>query len=174
MKIYMASSWKNASWVREIAEYLRKQNFEVDDFTDDSKRFVFSYIGAFDQEEQENMDARKFLKDPRAIRAFVEDKKWIDWADAVVLVLPAGRSAHLEGGYAKGQGKLLIIISPGKFPKGEFDVMYGLADLLTTQPPEIKKFLKARESCLSSLANFALGLTGKVGEIVNIKQGEGK
>lgn len=142
MKIYVASSWKNEKLVKSIAAYLRDQDFEVDDFTDNTRdRFVFHYSELGKLEE---LDAVTFLEDERSKRAFEEDKKWIDWSDAVVLILPAGRSAHLEAGYAKGKGKLLIILSVGAFPKGEFDVMYGFADLLTTKPPEVAKFLKER------------------------------
>ncbi|AEG60036.1 hypothetical protein [Desulforamulus ruminis] len=138
MKIYVVSSWKNVSMVRSLTDYLRRNGHEVDDFTDDSRgRYVFHWSEVGDIQE---LDAINFLKDRRAQRAFEEDKKWIDWADAVILVLPAGRSAHLEAGYAKGKGKLLVIL--GEFPKGEFDVMYGFADLLTRDHEEVKRFLK--------------------------------
>jgi hypothetical protein len=69
-----------------------------------------------------------FIKDARVQKAFHFDRKMIEWADTLVLVLPAGKSAHLEAGYAKGLGKKLYII--GDFPPGEFDVMYGFADAL--------------------------------------------
>ena len=42
------------------------------------------------------------------------------------MIMPCGRSSHLEGGYAVGKGKKLYIV--GDFPRGEFDVMYGLAN----------------------------------------------
>ena len=73
-------------------------------------------------------DGISIMRTKEVQRAFAEDKKWIDWADAVIMLLPCGKSAHLEAGYAKGHGKKLYII--GEFPKGEFDVMYGFADRL--------------------------------------------
>ncbi|MGB9903064.1 MAG: hypothetical protein ACPLQO_00160 [Desulfotomaculales bacterium] len=142
MKIYLASSWKNAEIVRAFALYLRKAGFEADDFTDPSNgRYVFhwSEVG-----ETDKLDAINFLQDERAQKAFQEDKKWLDWADAVVLILPAGKSAHLEAGYAKGQGKLLVIWQKS-FPRGEFDVMYGFADLITSDYRAVEAFLKAKE-----------------------------
>lgn len=126
MKIYIASSWKNAEQVRECQAYLEAVGHKADAFCNDTQgRYVFSYteIGNVDQ-----LNAVTFLADPRSRRAFQEDKKWLDWADAVVLLLPCGRSAHLEAGYAVGQGKPLII--HGGFEMGEFDVMYGFADAL--------------------------------------------
>ena len=139
MRIYIASSWKMVEWVYSWAEILRENGHEVDAFCDDSKgRYVFHFseIGPASQ-----LDAIAFLRDERSQRAFKEDKKWLDWAEACFLILPSGRSAHLEAGYAKGQGKLLIIWRQG-FPKGEFDVMYGLADLITSNYREVLNYLK--------------------------------
>ena len=82
-----------------------------------------------------------FLKDERSQKAFKEDKKWLDWCDVCILILPSGRSAHLEAGYAKGSGKTLIIFS-NHFPYGEFDVMYGFADLLCDNWLELLGYLK--------------------------------
>ncbi|KFN07251.1 MULTISPECIES: hypothetical protein [Paenibacillus] len=138
-KIYIASSWKNAEQVQTLAAQLREVGFQVDDFTDDSRgRFVFHYSEFAGLEE---LDAISFLQHDQARRAFNEDKKWLDWADAVVLLLPAGRSAHLEAGYAKGCGKRLVIYQPGRFPTGEFDVMYGFADLITASFADMVAFL---------------------------------
>lgn len=120
------------------AEALRSQGHEVDAFCDTSTdRYVFHFseIGP-----SETLDAIDFLRDERSQKAFREDKKWLDWADCCLLILPAGKSAHLEAGYIKGQGKLLIIWQLN-FPKGEFDVMYGFADLISTDPLEVGKFL---------------------------------
>ncbi|MCG8400870.1 MAG: hypothetical protein MJA84_04660 [Firmicutes bacterium] len=138
MKIYVASSWRNEQLVRAFAKFLRDAGLEVDDFTDNSRgRFVFHYseLGNIDE-----LDAINFLKDERSQRAFHEDKKWIDWADALVLILPAGKSAHLEAEYAKGRGKKLVIWQQA-FPKGEFDVMYGFADLITDDPGQVLAYL---------------------------------
>ncbi len=44
----------------------------------------------------------------------------------MVLLLPSGRSSHLEAGYGVGSGKELFIF--GDLPVGEFDAMYGFAE----------------------------------------------
>jgi hypothetical protein len=139
----MASSWKNASDVKCITDYLREHGQEVDCFADESTgRYVFhwSKIGNF-----ESLDAINFMKDERAQRAFQEDKRWIDWADGVLLYLPCGKSAHLEAGYAVGKGKFLCIYRP-VYPKGEFDVMYGFADVITDTFSDIMDFLKKKDA----------------------------
>lgn len=143
MKIYLASSWKNAESIRNLAQILEKQGFEVDAFcraTDD--RFSFHWSEFVDDEKDLlKYDATSFLSDPRVQKAFKEDKKWLDWADTVIMVKPCGNSAHLEAGYAKGQNKILIIFALNGFPKGEFDVMYRFADLLTDDLIEVNSFL---------------------------------
>lgn len=124
-KIYIASSWKNEKIVKVLAYNLRHEGFKVDCFADNSTgRYVFhwSEIGV-----PEEIDAKSFLKDERSQKAFEEDRKWLDWADIVIMILPCGRSSHLEAGYSVGSGKQLYIYAPNGFVKGEFDVMYGFA-----------------------------------------------
>jgi len=142
MRIYLASSWKMAEWVSTWKSTLEQAGHEVDAFCDDSSgRFVFHFSEIGDPAE---LDAINFLLDPRSQKAFQEDKKWLDWADVCLLILSAGKSAHLEAGYAKGQGKLLIIWQ-NEYPKGEFDVMYGFADLITESHTAVMEFLADKE-----------------------------
>lgn len=138
-KIYIASSWKNADFLFAIASELEQGGHQVDLFCDElSGRYVFDYR---ELKNYQNMHAITFLQQPKVRRAFKEDKKWIDWADCVVLVLPCGRSAHLEAGYAVGKGKKLYIFA-GDFPMGEFDVMYGFADGLYTGLADLLEAIK--------------------------------
>ncbi|MBW2673362.1 MAG: hypothetical protein JRD89_08125 [Deltaproteobacteria bacterium] len=125
MKIYIATSWKNEECALVMAQLLRQDGHEVDCFCDTSTgRYCFRWADHFNKIEDANVFS--FLALPEAKRAFEEDKKWIDWCDAVVMIYPCGNSAHLEGGYAKGLGKMFFII--GNFPPGYFENMYGFAD----------------------------------------------
>lgn len=133
-RVYIASSWRNHEEVRTIANLLRVWGHEVFDFTDPDRRpehfdkFSFNST-VFDASElgpREEVDWIEFLEAEQTKRAYNADKAGLDWADTVVLILPAGRSAHLEAGYAAGAGKRLVIF--GELPRGEFDVMYLLAD----------------------------------------------
>jgi len=143
MKVYLASSWKNRELVIDWKEFIsEKTKCQVDAFCDDSDgRFVFHFseIG-----NPNTLDAINFLEDERSQNAFLEDRKWLDWADVCLLILPAGKSAHLEAGYIKGQGKRLIIWQDS-FPKGEFDVMYGFADLITDSFDAVIEYLNELE-----------------------------
>jgi nucleoside 2-deoxyribosyltransferase len=53
------------------------------------------------------------------------DKHHLDTADAVVLVMPAGKSGHLEFGYCIGRGIPGFILIDGEPER--FDVMYRFA-----------------------------------------------
>ena len=154
MKLYIASSWRLEKGLLQLAKSLRSHHHEVDCFCDPSSgRYVFHWSEfsgpGVTKEEAERLrfkyDAKSFIDDHRVQRAFDEDKAWLDWAEGVVLVVPSGRSAHLEAGYAVGQGKPIWVW--GLFPKGEFDVMYRFADGLfrAEDLPEMLKAIAALE-----------------------------
>lgn len=66
------------------------------------------------------------LQGHAARNVFEFDKRNLERADTVVLVLPAGRSGHLELGWSLGRGKrgfILLDADPDRY-----DVMYGFAD----------------------------------------------
>lgn len=146
-RIYLAGSWKNAKQILYLRDILKIEGYAVDCFAStDTGRTSFNWaeltrgIGCTTQKQAEDrlkeMDAIDLLTYDRVIQAFSEDKKWLDWCNTVILVLPSGKSAHLEAGYAKGQGKDLIIF--GDFVKGDRDVMYGFADALFREPDLFK------------------------------------
>jgi len=125
VKIYIATSWKNEELAKTVAAVLRQDGHEVDCFCDPSNgRYCFRWTDYFKDIKEANVFS--FLGLPAARKAFREDKKWIDWCDALVMIYPCGNSAHLEGGYAKGTGKKFYIW--GAFPEGYFENMYGFAD----------------------------------------------
>jgi hypothetical protein len=133
-KIYIASSWKNAVIVRNLAKVFRASGHKAFDFTDPAdhtapgvEKYVFDGR-AFAQYRGQNpltVDWLDFLTWKPTKLAFRSDKAGLDWADTVVLLIPSGRSSHLEAGYGVGKGKSLFIY--GNLPPGEFDAMYKFA-----------------------------------------------
>lgn len=121
-KIYIASSWKNVNETRSLAKVLRGEGHEVYDFTDPDN-FVFE--ASEPGRPREVIDWIEFLDEESTKRAYQVDQAGLDWADTVILFLPAGRSSHLEAGYGVGAGKGLFIY--GDLPRGEFDIMYLMA-----------------------------------------------
>ncbi len=142
MKIYIASSWKNEIELKQIAQILRNKGHMVDLFCETTNSRTAFHWSCFVEKEEDliKYDATSFIKEEKVQKAFIQDKAWLDWAECCILVLPSGRSAHLEAGYAKGQGKKLYIL--GGFEKGEFDVMYGFADILTDNINDIIQDMK--------------------------------
>ena len=135
MKLYLASSWKNAEAVLTLEHLLKIQRFEVYCFANpDAGHFSFNIAEILTSKGYNltDVDAISALTHPAVAEefkaAFKCDKEGIDWADAVILCMPAGKSSHLEAGYAKGSGKLLFIYWLGDPIKGEFDNMYQFAD----------------------------------------------
>lgn len=132
MKIYLASSWKMKQTVSLMAVILKDAGHEVDSFcSDDGIRKSFDWDELTEIMEEEGIDISKLdaiemMNHWRVRAAFKEDKTFIDWADVLIMIMPCGRSSHLEAGYAVGKGKKMYII--GGFEKGEFDVMYGFAN----------------------------------------------
>jgi len=139
MKIYLASSWKNKPYVCQWAKKLRFFKFEVDAFCDEEckDRIVYEISKI---KGSENTNIKDFMLHGEVQKAFAENKKWLDWCDVLILLLPAGKSSHLEAGYAAGTGKKVVIYSE-KFILGEYDVMYGFADLITDDLGDVITFL---------------------------------
>lgn len=129
MKIYAASSWRNFQhdWT---VDYLRKLGYEVYDFknpTPDDAGFSWDWIDPEWHTSQSADRSRALLAHPVAVDAYRRDKDALDWADALVLTLPCGRSAHLELGYAVGKGKFTAILMDDKCGP---DLMYSMVGAL--------------------------------------------
>ena len=84
-------------------------------------------------------DYRTALKRPAAVNTFTFDKRHIDECDTFLMVLPCGKSAHMELGYAIGKGKRGIIYMPNEPER--WDVMYGFADRIVMTDKELLEAL---------------------------------
>jgi hypothetical protein len=135
MKIYVASSWRN-NYQPTVVEALRADGHEVYDFKNPEEGkggFHWSDIDP-DWKNWTPGQFRKHLKHPIALDGFLTDYKAMEWADVCVLVMPCGRSAHIEAGYFVGHPgkKLLILLSDG-----EPELMYGMADRICVSLDEL-------------------------------------
>jgi len=135
MKVYVASSWRNR-YQADVVQALRvRGGHDVYDFKNPPGKSGFGWheIDALWQ-EWTTAQYVEALSHPRAIEGFGEDIRALAAADAVVLVLPCGRSAHLEAGWGNGAGKQLYIYSPEQC---EPELMYRMARLITDDVNEI-------------------------------------
>ena len=81
--------------------------------------------------QSQGLDYLSALKEPASVNVYNFDKKHIDMSDYMVLVLPAGKSGHMELGYQIGRGKQGIILLDGSADEERWDVMYQFASLVT-------------------------------------------
>jgi hypothetical protein len=140
MKIYVASSWRNADqpWV---VHKLRAHGHEVYDFRHHerfNKGFHWSHIDP-DWKNWSMGQFRSQLGHELAVLGFNSDFDAMKWADTCVLVQPCGRSAHLEAGYFVGAGKTLIIL----LSDGEPELMYSMATHICASLDEVLAILES-------------------------------
>lgn len=133
-RIYVASSWRN-SRQPEVVRALRSAGHHVYDFRNPSEGdngFAWSDIDPNWQMWDCPTYIRK-LDHPVAVAGYEKDWSAMCWADTAVLVMPCGRSAHLEAGYFVGSGKRLIIL----IEQAEPELMYRMASKIVTTIPEV-------------------------------------
>ncbi len=128
MRIYVASSWRNAMQP-EVVRRLREAGHEVYDFRNPAPGddgFAWSEI---DPDWQKWTPAAfvEALEHPTAQHGFRNDMDALQTAEATVLILPCGRSAHLELGYAVAADQFTAVLMP---PGNEPELMYKMVDAI--------------------------------------------
>lgn len=110
-RIYLASSWRNAEQPAAV-DRLRMAGHEVYDFRNPPngvRGFAWSEIDPGWQAWSAEAYRTLLTTHPIAARGYMTDFRGMEWADTCVLLLPCGRSAHLEAGWFAGRGKRLIV-----------------------------------------------------------------
>lgn len=135
--IYVASSWRNALYEGVLA-VLRAAELPFFDFRHPAPGNDGFHWHEIDPDWQQWLPAhyRQALAHPRAEEGFRCDMDALKACDTLLLVLPCGRSAHLELGYAIGAGKKTIIYWPLDLPM-EPELMYKAADALCLTMGEV-------------------------------------
>lgn len=130
MKVYLIGSLRNPQ-IPLLAAYLRTNLPSPDEVFDD-------WYAAGPEADDKWMEYEKdrghtfiqALDGYAATHVYEFDKTHLDSCDVAVMVMPAGKSAHLELGYCAGRGKRTIILMDGEPER--FDVMYKFADHVVT------------------------------------------
>lgn len=135
--IYVASSWRNPLHTAVCAA-LQSTGLEHYNFKDEAAGAGFhwseiseTYRRPAPGTPEQLMGVDEYievLKHPLAEKGFASDFDAMQACDTFVLVLPCGRSAHLELGWAIGQGKRTAIMLDG--PTVTPELMYKMADYL--------------------------------------------
>jgi len=140
VKVYVASSWRN-KYQPDVVCDLQGAGFEVYDFRNPEEGNHGFHWSEIDPDWKnwtisQYMDA---LKHPVAEKGFTLDFDALKAADVCVLVLPCGRSAHLEAGYFVGSRKPLLIYCPERI---EPELMYKMADAVYGKIESVIRHLK--------------------------------
>ena len=150
MRIYVASSWRCEHQPRVVLE-LREAGHEVYDFRNPSEGdngFHWSEVDA-DWQGWPPAAYKAALQTSLAEKGFASDFAGMIWAQACVLVLPCGRSAHLEAGRFPGRGKPLHILV---LDKCEPELMYKMATSICLSMDELLKAVQDSAADLEPIA----------------------
>lgn len=136
MRIYVASSWRNERQP-SIVEQLRAAGHEVYDFRHPPRGDHLGFSWSEVDPEWKSWRTDQYiraLEHPVARAGFDSDFGAMQEAEGCVLVLPSGRSAHLEAGYFVGAGKPLWIVlaehefgNDGRDQTSNTELMYLMA-----------------------------------------------
>lgn len=151
VKIYVASSWRNA-YQPATVDHLRAEGHEVYDFRNPPQRTGFAWSKI--DPNWEHWDTEKYrlaLNHPVVLDGFFSDFDGMRQADACVLVLPCGRSAHLEAGYLAGRHMPVVVYIPESI---EPELMY----LLCGAFGNIAVSLEEVSSLLNTIPELLIGV----------------
>lgn len=122
--IYLIGSLRN-NRIPEIGNLLRVENYDVMD-----EWYTPGPEADTNWQAYERLRGRTYaeaLQGRAATNIFFFDRSYIDLSDFVILVMPAGKSAMMELGYAKGRGKKSFVFLDGEEPD-RYDVMTRFSD----------------------------------------------
>lgn len=120
--IYLIGSLKN-EWISEVAKNLRELGHDVFDDWRSPGPDADDYLRDYYRERGFNY--RQIMESYSAKQTFEYDKYHLDRCDEAIMVMPAGKSGHLELGTVLGAGKNGYILFD-KEPD-RIDIMHGFA-----------------------------------------------
>lgn len=137
-KVYLIGSLRNPNIVA-LGERLRDAMPDVQVFDDWLCAGPHADDAWRDHEKALGHSYLEAIERPAAKHVFAFDKFHLLDSTAVVLVAPAGKSAHLELGWALGQGKpgFILMDNPERW-----DVMYQFATGVTDKEDQLVTMLK--------------------------------
>ena len=141
MKLYTASSWRNEKY-SSVVELLLFEGHRIYNFRDANSWFKWEEIDE-KWESWNNIQFVQALSHPLSKKAFSADFRGMQWADACVLIMPCGKSAHIEAGYMKGKGKPLYILLDGEATRAE--LTYSIADGIFESVPQLLQRLASAQ-----------------------------
>lgn len=142
--VYVASSWRNPIQPAVVA-VLRAAGIDCYDFKNPEGGTGFSWrevkpsgappgIKAKGSDWETAADYLEMVNHPRAIEGYAADFAAMEKADAFLMILPCGKSAHLELGWAVGAGKRTVILLEDPV---EPELMYRMVGHIATSVDDV-------------------------------------
>lgn len=135
--VYVIGSLRGP-FVPDVAARLRREGFDVFDDWYAAGPEADDYWRTY--EINRGRSYEQALEGSAANHVFGYDRYHLDRCDAAVLVLPAGRSGHLELGYFVGTGKPGFILLDAEYDR--WDVMYRFATGVTRDVDDLVSRLR--------------------------------
>jgi len=147
--VYVASSWRNPIQP-QVIDALHAAQINCYDFKNPEGGTGFSWkevksgstpgVAGKGSDWESVDDYLAMVNHPRAIEGYAADFAAMERADTFVLVLPCGKSAHLELGWAVGDGKRTAILLEDPV---EPELMYRMVDHLAPNVTDLLAWLGA-------------------------------
>ena len=165
--VYVASSWRNEKQPAVVAR-MRAEGFNVYDFRNPEPGNYGFRWSSIDPEWQSwtTEEYRDALQHRIAQHAFSCDLQAMEQSDACIIVLPCGRSAHLEAGWFTGKGRPVLFLVEG--PAVEPELMYLLGTGIGLTLDECVSMLRAIGDATVDHAQEPARLLLASGELANL------
>ena len=135
-KFFIAGRTRNRENILKLCEIFDKLNISYYCFLKNEESHKEAGLDMYDNNLADKFEALG-LEDPSVRIIFEHDLDGLKNSENLLLVLPAGKSAHIESGIAYGLGKKCYAI-------GEYDVtdsLYLIFDKIFKDEKELKGFL---------------------------------
>ena len=135
-KFYIAGRTRNREIILKICNIFENFNISHSCFLKNEESHKEAELDLSDKNLADTFESLK-LEDSRVRTIFEHDLNGLKNSDNFLLVLPAGKSSHIEAGIAYGLGKKCYAI-------GEYDVtdsLYLIFDEIFKDEDELKEFL---------------------------------
>lgn len=144
--VYVASSWRNPIQMAVVA-LLKHYGVPCYDFRNpspDEHGFNWRKID-LNWRDWSPSQWREALKHPIAQKGYGSGRAALLRCDCVVLVLPAGRSSHMEAAWAAGQGKRILTFCLEKVEPELMQLLLGPPENLCVKVGELLTALGVNE-----------------------------
>lgn len=136
-EFFIAGRARNKENILKICELFDKYNISYYCFLKNEKDWGYGNSNQTPEERQKEFESLN-LKSEVVLKLFESDMNGEKSSRNLLLVLPAGKAAHMESGIAYGLGKKCYAI-------GEYeatDTLYNIFEKIFTNENELEEFLK--------------------------------